>query len=399
MASRSCLPSASGSSRGDSLYGGVFGRDRRKFRQPSRLYNDVFPEKKHRERKPDGLTDAAVGFGSAVSATAIRDDSSSGQEWRSLRLPTRAGIAAIGVQVQIGAARTPDRTALEIFGGDRRTYAELHERTNRLAQAMLGSGLEKGSRVGIWLTNCLEYMDIYIACAKAGLVVVQVNIRHKGPEARFQLENSDCEMLFYGESVRSIVDELGLGDVMRLVVGVDCQLVRGAIEFEVFLSSGTDRMPPDPDDDDLLVIGYTSGTTGFPKGAELTHRSVKTLGQTNAITNRYVVGSTQIFGLSLSFSAGIPAHVLPHMFVGGTTVILKDWDTEALIDAVESYAATFTILPSPPIVDFCKIVENDIHRLDSLVSLLHSSSKAPPEHLELLVETIGPRLVEGWGMT
>lgn len=329
----------------------------------------------------------------------IQDDSPSAREWRSLRLPTRAGLAAIGAQVQIGAARTPERSALEIFGGGRRTYADLHERSNRLAQALLTSGLEKGSRVGIWLTNCLEYLDIYIACAKAGLVVVQVNIRHKSSEANFQLENSECQALFYGESVRGFVDELSLGVVMRLVVGVNCELVKGAINFESFLASGANILPPEPEDDDLLVIGYTSGTTGFPKGAELTHRSVKTLGQTNTITNRYVVGSTQVFGLSLSFSAGIPAHVLPHMYVGGTTILLENWDTESLVDAIEAHHATFSILPSPPIVDFCNLVDKNINRLASIVSMLHSSSKAPPEHLEMLVNTIGPRLVEGWGMT
>jgi fatty-acyl-CoA synthase len=344
---------------------------------------------------PSGEDDGG-GVGSPLSP---QDESPSAREWRSLRLPSRAGTAAIGAQVQIGAVRTPDRSALEIFGGRRRSYAELHERTNRLAQALLGVGLEKGSRVGIWLTNCLEYMDIYIACAKANLVVVQVNIRHKGSEASFQLANSECQALFYGETVRGFVEELALGDSMRLVVGVGCDLVKGAVAFETFLESGANVMPTEPSDDDLLVIGYTSGTTGFPKGAELTHRSVKTLGQTNAITNRYVVGSTQIFGLSLSFSAGIPAHVLPHMYVGGTTIILGDWNTEELVDAIEAHRATFSILPSPPIVDFCHLVEKDIHRLDTIVSLLHSSSKAPPEHLEMLVNAIGPRLVEGWGMT
>jgi acyl-CoA synthetase (AMP-forming)/AMP-acid ligase II len=242
-------------------------------------------------------------------------------------------------------------------------------------------------------------MDIYIACAKAGLVVVQINIRHKASEARYQLENADCDALFYGHSTVGYVEELGLASDMRLLVGVNCELVKNALEFERFLSGGSNVLPREPDDDDLLVIGYTSGTTGYPKGAELTHRSVKTLGQTNAITNRYVVGSTQIFGLSLSFSAGIPAHVLPHMFVGGTTVLLPDWNTETLVDAIETHRATFTILPSPPILEFCDVVGRDVRRIDSLTSLLHSSSKAPPEHLESLVGVIGDRLVEGWGMT
>lgn len=313
-------------------------------------------------------------------------------------LPSRPGPAAIGAQVHLGALRTPDRSALLLTDGSRRSYAELDERSSRLAQALLATGLASGARVAIWLGNCLEYLDTYLACAKAGLVVVQVNIRHKTSEARFQLEDSGAEVLVFCDAVAPFVDALGL-DGDRLLITTGRERIGRALAFEDFLARGANTMPPDPDDDDLLVIGYTSGTTGFPKGAELTHRSVKTLGQTNAITNRYTLGSTQVFGLSLSFTAGIPAHVLTHLYVGGTTVLLEDWDTELLVDSIQRHHATFTILPSPPIVEFCEIVGRDPSRVDSLVSVLHSSSKAPPEHLELLVGAIGPRLVEGWGMT
>jgi fatty-acyl-CoA synthase len=313
-------------------------------------------------------------------------------------LSSRSGLAAIGAQVHHGALRTPNKSAVELVTGPRRMYAELDERSNRLAQALLAQGLSKGARVAIWLGNCLEYIDAYLACAKAGLVVVQINIRHKPSEAQFQLEDSGARVLVFCDAIAHYVDQLGLGDDMVLV-STGQELIGRSTGFEDFLSSGANIMPPDPDDDDLLVIGYTSGTTGFPKGAELTHRSVKTLGQTNAITNRYTLASTQVFGLSLSFTAGIPAHVLTHLYVGGTTVLLEDWDTEALIDAIQQHQATFTILPSPPIMDFCDLVAHDPRRIDSLISVLHSSSKAPPEHLERLVGVIGPRLVEGWGMT
>jgi fatty-acyl-CoA synthase len=313
-------------------------------------------------------------------------------------LPSRAGLAAIGTQVHIGAVRTPDKSAVELASGERRTYAELDERTNRLAHALLAQNLDRGDRVALWLGNCLEYLDTYLACAKAGLVVVQINIRHKPAEARYQLEDSGARVLVFGDAVAAYVEELGLGDDLVLVT-TGTEHVGRSVDFEGFLAAGADTMPPEPDDDDLLVIGYTSGTTGFPKGAELTHRSVKTLGQTNAITNRYAMASTQVFGLSLSFTAGIPAHVLTHLYVGGTTILLDDWDTELLVATIEQHAATFTILPSPPIPEFCDIVGRDPRRVDSLISVLHSSSKAPPEHLERLVGVIGPRLVEGWGMT
>jgi fatty-acyl-CoA synthase len=312
------------------------------------------------------------------------------------RVLAPSGAAAIGRQLHLGALRTPGKSAIEIYGGPRRTYAQLEDRSNRLAHALLAQGLKRGDRVAIWLGNCLEYMETYLACAKGGLVVVQINIRHKSAEARFQLEDSGARLIVFCDAVAPHVDELGLDLVL---VGTGVERVGRSLGFEALLSEGASAPLPDPADDDLLVIGYTSGTTGFPKGAELTHRSVKTLGQTNAVVNRYALASTQVFGLSLSFTAGIPAHVLAHLFVGGTTVLLAEWDTERLIAAVEEHRATFTILPSPPIVDFCQIASRRPDRIGSLVGLLHGSSKAPPEHLELLVDVIGSRLIEGWGMT
>lgn len=313
-------------------------------------------------------------------------------------LPSRAGVAAIGTQLHYSALRTPNKVAIQLTSGPVRTYSDFDERSSRLANALLAQGFPKGTRIAIWLTNTLEYLDAYLACAKAGFVVVQINIRHKPSEARYQLENSGASALIYCDTVASYVDDLGLaGDFLLISIGKT--QVSGTRRFEDFLALGANQMPPEPEDDDLLVIGYTSGTTGFPKGAELTHRSVKTLGQTNALTNRYVMASTQVFGLSLSFTAGIPAHVLTHIYVGGTTVLMDDWDTELLVDSIDRHRATFIILPSPPIVEFCEIVRKAPRLINTLVSALHSSSKAPPEHLELLVDTIGPRLVEGWGMT
>lgn len=317
----------------------------------------------------------------------------------SLALPTPPASIALGSHISYGAMRTPNQVALMMLDGPGRTYGHLETRTNKLAQALLGAGLTPGDRVGIWMDNSLEYLDFYFACLKAGLVIVQVNIRHTAHEAQYQLENSGCVALLFDDVVAERVEMLSLKGQMRLLIAAGNERVSAARDFEDFLESGADRTPAAPGPDDLAVIGYTSGTTGFPKGAELTHRSIRVLGQTNAFSNRYVMNSVQVFPLSMSFTAGIPAHILPHLHVGGTSIIMRAWDTERLVEAIDAHRATFTILPSPPIREFCEIVASRPERIPSLVSVLHSTAKAPEEHLELLVDTIGPRLVEGWGMT
>ena len=293
------------------------------------------------------------------------------------------------------ALAAPHRTAVEQVGGRAVSYAELDSRSDRLAQAFLGNGLQPGARVAVWLGNCVEYVETYVACAKAGLVVVPVNIRFTAEEARFVLEDSGARALVHEDSVAGQVEELGLRGELRPCVAVDGPHA----SFEAFLAAGAPVRPDEPHPDDLLVIGYTSGTTGFPKGAELTHRSITHLGLTNAVSCRYTLGSVQVFGLSLSFTATIPAHVLPHLAVGGTTVLLPRWDTGRLVDEIARRRADFVILPSPPVLEFAELARRAPASVASLCSVLHSASKAPPEHLEELVDTIGPRLVEGWGMT
>ncbi|MEU7810885.1 AMP-binding protein [Pseudonocardia sp. NPDC049154] len=298
----------------------------------------------------------------------------------------------VGHAVADWARATPGRVALSEASGRARTYAELDTRANRLAQGLLAHGLAPGDRVAVWLGNRIEYVETYLACARAGLVVVPLNIRFTAGEAWFVLDDSGTRALVHEQSVAARVADL---DVTGLAPVLDID----GPGFDAFVSAGADTAPPEPDPDELLVIGYTSGTTGFPKGAELTHRSVTHLGLTNALACRYGLGSVQVFGLSLSFTATVPAHVLPHLAVGGTSILLPGWDTEQAIAEIAAHRADFVILPGPAIVEFASLAEKDPTPLGSLRSVLHSASKAPPEQLERLVGAIGPRLVEGWGMT
>jgi acyl-CoA synthetase (AMP-forming)/AMP-acid ligase II len=162
---------------------------------------------------------------------------------------------------------------------------------------------------------------------------------------------------------------------------------------------GRDARPAPPSPDDVLVLGYTSGTTGHPKAAMLTHRSVLAICRLNTISYRLPAFSVAAITGSLSFPAMMPAHVLSHLYVGGTSVIMGRWDPESLVDAVERERITFTYLPTPTIADFVAYAPRVRERWSSLQSVLHSASRATPEQRAALCEVIGDRFVEGWGMT
>jgi acyl-CoA synthetase (AMP-forming)/AMP-acid ligase II len=272
--------------------------------------------------------------------------------------------------------------------GPVRTYAELDARSQRLAHGLLALGCARGDRVGVWLGNSLEYIDIYIACAKAGLVVVPVNGRFTPAEADHVLGDADVRLLVY---CSEIAEQVAMLQHRPILLASD--------DLELVIAKGSTHALPDPGPDDLLIIGYTSGTTGTPKGAELTHGSVERLALTNALSCRYRMGSVHVFGMSLSFTATVPAHVLPHLVVGGTTILHRSWDTEAMLDTIERRRGNFLIVPSPVLTEVASAVRARPRAAASLVGALHSASKAPADHIADLVDALGERVIEGWGMT
>ncbi|MCW3019229.1 MAG: AMP-binding protein, partial [Solirubrobacterales bacterium] len=89
----------------------------------------------------------------------------------------------VGTLVQLGASRSPARTAVRMRDGRSLTYAQLDERSDRLANALRARGLLPGDRVGAWMEDCVEYVELYVAAAKAGVVMVPVNARLRPAEA------------------------------------------------------------------------------------------------------------------------------------------------------------------------------------------------------------------------
>jgi fatty-acyl-CoA synthase len=131
----------------------------------------------------------------------------------------------------------------------------------------------------------------------------------------------------------------------------------------------------------------------------LTHRSVLAIARLNAVSYRLPPHSVAALTGSMSFVATVPAHIISHLYVGGTCVILGRWDVESLLRTVAAERATFTYLPSPLIPDFTSAAAEDRTAWRTLMSVLHSASRADPERLRELCEVIGERFVEGLGMT
>ncbi|MFT3866731.1 MAG: AMP-binding protein [Solirubrobacterales bacterium] len=307
-----------------------------------------------------------------------------------------------GSIVALGARRTPERLALKAADGSSRTFAELHERSSRLANALLGGGLASGDPVACWMEDCIEYVEAYLAIAKAGLVMVPVNTRLAVPEVQYQLEQSGARGLVYTAGLGPRVEELPEATEMATVlatVGAGETPPLGTV-YEDALAAASAVAPPAPDPDSPYMICYTSGTTGRPKGATLTHRSVRAVAFTQLVAMRVPVNGVNVHAVSMSFPATVTCHILPTLMAGGTSLLVAGpWDTEGLLDTIARERATFLYVPGPVLGEFADAAEARPERWQTLTAVLHAGSRADPAALRRLADVVGGRYLEGWGMT
>jgi fatty-acyl-CoA synthase len=183
----------------------------------------------------------------------------------------------IGANLERAVAAHPDREALVVrHQGIRWTYSQLNERVDRLARALVASGLKRGDRMGIWSPNCAEWVLVQYASAKAGVILVNINPAYRTSELEYVLNQSGVRLLVAARAFKT-------SDYEAMVTEVAPRC--GALERTVFLDSpgwhdllasgDVDiELPARLQFDDPINIQYTSGTTGFPKGATLSHHNI-----------------------------------------------------------------------------------------------------------------------------
>ncbi len=174
---------------------------------------------------------------------------------------------------------------VSVFEKRRLTYTQLREEADRCARALMALGVEPGDCVGIWSTNCVAWVVVQLAAAKAGAVLVNINPAYRVSELEYTLRQSETRWLFIGSGFKDgcyadmVAEVRGrlphLREVISLVPKVG---LMGWVEFlsraqEVSPSALAERQAA-LDGDDIINLQYTSGTTGFPKGAMLTHHNI-----------------------------------------------------------------------------------------------------------------------------
>lgn len=297
------------------------------------------------------------------------------------------------------AAVGPDRIAF-LFEGEALSYALLEQRSRRIASGLAAANVVAGSRIAYLGRNSAAFYEILFAASRIGAVMMPINRRLADEEIAFILRDGQARALF---AEREFGADQGMtGGLPDLVVRLD------KLGIEDDYAHWRDALPADGGDgaaDAAAVVMqlYTSGTTGKPKGAMLSHRSVLGLRaevplDAQPAWNRWSVQDVSILPLPL-FHIGTAAWGLVGIFHGAMSVIQPEFDAESYIDAIERHRATrLCLVPSALklILDHPRAAQADF---SSVAFTFYGASPIPLSLLKASLERIGGGFVQIYGMT
>ncbi len=240
------------------------------------------------------------------------------------------------------AQLTPDRTALiDRIDGSEITFREWDDRVNQTAAYLRSLGVERGDLVAVYASNRAEYLDLFWAAGRIGVVLQNLNWRLTVHELAGIIADGEPMMLVYSPDWAESVDQLrdGLTTVKHLIALENPG--PGDLDFAERFSQPTTAVDrPDLDMDDAWGIYYTGGTTGLPKGAILTHGNV-TWNSVNTITS-WGIHAAHVAALQLPFFhvGGPNIFMVPLVHVGGTTILCSGFDLDETFDLIADAGLT-----------------------------------------------------------
>jgi fatty-acyl-CoA synthase len=248
----------------------------------------------------------------------------------------------VGDLLRRTADRFPERLAVvSRHQGKRMTWAELDAAADRVARGLWSLGIRHGDRVGIWSTNCIEWIMMHMGCARTGAALVNVNPAYRSHELQFTLTRSRMKALFLWHKDKHADFQEVLG---RACHGLDLAL-QHTIYFDSpewpALLDAEGQIPDHVAVDDIANIQYTSGTTGLPKGVLLTHHNVVNNGQFLAQGFHYTEQDKIVVPVPLFHCYGCVIGTMSAVN-SGAAIILPNWtfDARATLSAVHEERAT-----------------------------------------------------------
>ena len=302
----------------------------------------------------------------------------------------------IGANLERTVARFGDRDAVvSCHQGVRMSYVELDAAVDRVASGLLASGLAKGDRVGIWSPNCAEWVIVQFATAKAGVILVNINPAYRTHEVEYALRQSGVKLLvsaraFKTSDYRAMIDEVRGG-----LPGLQAVVYLDSPEWDELAATPVDAgavrsRQADLAFDDAINIQYTSGTTGFPKGATLSHH--------NILNNGFFIGELCRYSEIDRVCVPVPFYHCFGMVLGnlactthGSVMVIpgEAYDPEAVMETVQ--AERCTSLYGVPTMFIGELDHPRFEEFDfsSLRTGIMAGSPCPVEVMKQVVDRMG----------
>ena len=313
------------------------------------------------------------------------------------------------------AATSPDRVALVEAGGRRVTWAELDAEVDAVAHGLNAHGLVAGYRVVVALANRVEFVTAYLGALRARLVAVPVNPRSTTGEMVRMVADSGARLVVADGGTVTTVRQVVAG-VEDALVGADEELLRrasvprvvvvgaptlpGETSYADLLTSPVVEPPPSTDAEALAVLLYTSGTSGRPRAAMLTHRALTAnIEQAAAVDPPMIEGDDVVLGvLPLFHVYGLNAVLGQVLHQGCRLVLVDGFDVEGSLAVIEDEAVS--VVPvAPPVFAHWLAVPDLADRLSGVRLVLSGSAPIAPELTAAFTERTGIAVHQGYGLT
>ncbi|MEJ8824888.1 AMP-binding protein [Variovorax humicola] len=251
---------------------------------------------------------------------------------------------AIAAHARLHPRKTGTRDSKRVL-----TFGAWDERATRLANGLLALGLEKGDRVGLLAYNCVEWMEMYVALARSGLVAVPINFRLMAPEIAYILEHAEAQAVIVQddlvERIEPIRADLPL-EADRYVRFGGAGTPAGWTGYEALIAAASTTPPTvTVRPEDPFALMYTSGTTGKPKGAMRNHEGNALIALATAVEFGFSRDDTALLVMPLCHANSL-YFALTFMYLGATIVVddRKSFDPEGLLATLAQEKVTFTSL-------------------------------------------------------
>ena len=300
--------------------------------------------------------------------------------------------------LRAAAGAHPDTEA--VVDGDRRvTYADLLSRVNRVAAGLVREGVEPGDTVGIWAPNSLEWIEVQLAIASIGAVLVPLNTRFKLAEAEYVLGRSRTRLLFAASDFlgRSYVDEVAGAQLPSLHRVIDLKDLDG---FAADSTEEVERRAAAVGPDDWVDLMFTSGTTGHPKGVRSRHGTSIRSFRYYATNLGIVHGDRYLLVNPLFHTFGSKAGVVAALTAAATLFPVQTFDPPAAADLIA--AEGITVFPGPPTIyhSLLQLPDEARRKLGSLRLAVTGAAAVPVELLRRMDQELGFDVVlTAYGLT